>query len=1273
MWYNVPHMNDRDSSQSKFTPSAADLNYPPDLPICEYRDEILSAIRRSQVVVVCGDTGSGKTTQLPKMAMELGLGANGRRIACTQPRRLAAVTVAERVAGELHTEVGGIVGYQHRFGRRVSDDTRVKFMTDGVLLAETRSDPLLRAYDAIIVDEAHERSLNVDFLLGILKRAVSRRKDLKVIVSSATLDIDLFCRFFDDAPRVSVPGRLFPIEIRHMPPPEDEERDLARDVAAAVRTLPRDGDVLVFLPGERDIRETADVLHDLRGDVDDVIPLLASLPAGEQQRAFRPSPRRRIILATNVAETSVTIPGIRFVIDSGLARISRYVHRTQVQRLQIEPTSQASARQRAGRCGRLGPGVCIRLYSEDDFNGREAFTPPEILRSSLAGVILSMFDLHLGDVARFPFINPPRPAMVHEGLRELLELGAIERDKDGAPALSQIGRRLARIPVEPRLARMLVAASENAVLPRVIPVVAALSCDDPRRRPSDDREREKAAQAHAQFRVRDSDFIGTLKLWRWWLDKTDGLSQSKARRLAKETYLSYPRMREWRDLVRQLTQLAVRLGLDAKGDTGDDACFHRALLTGLLGRIGRYDPEERNYRGAHGIRFAIHPGSALAKARRRKPQTPQDRGKPAAGKTKDAAAEWIVAGELVDTTRLFARNAAAIDPEWIEAVAGAICRHHVHSPEWDPQSGFVRATEQVTLYGLVVVPARRCDFSRFNPTWARDIFIRRGLVDGEFPQPPAPVRENNGLLNALRRMADKARRPELFDAERLADHFRNAVPDDVCSATALRKWLARATQRELARFRLEKRDWWPADGISGADFPETIRIGDARLSLSYRHSPDNSDEDGITCTVRKSDASALRLWRSDWLVPGALPEKLLWMLSVLPNSIKRVLQPLSDAVSGLMLHLKPGTESLADAVRRVVYSEWGFRIPPDAWDRIAEPAHFRVRYRIRDDATGRVLATSRDLSEALRAAGVEETRADAVSMAMPSDGGKHVAWDFGTLDETAAHGMAGWDVERHPALHDEGDAVSVRLYASAATAAAAHELGVTRLCVLAMGRNARIPFRQRGMSVATAFYLKTMGYPGERIADDVLFAAAREAYVSNRPPVRDAETFARRLDELRGEFNSTQNALAKLVADSLKTVAELSERAEDGGRYAPDTVESVQTQTAWLFFPGFIRFVPFARLMDYPRYLKALSIRLDRAQSNPGGDIAKEIRFAPYWNRYAEVATAKEKPRMNAKALSEYRWMLEEYRISVFAPEVKTAFSVSTKRLDEKWLEAEEV
>ena len=597
-----------------------DFNYPSELPICEHRERILSLMKENQVVIVCGDTGSGKTTQLPKMAMELGRGANGRRIACTQPRRLAAVTVAERVAAELKSQVGDIVGYQHRFARRVSDATRVKFMTDGVLLAETRSDPLLRAYDTIIVDEAHERSLNVDFLLGILKRILPRRRDLKVIVSSATLDTEKFSAYFD-APALVVPGRLFPIDVQYREPPDGEEIDLPRDISSAIRTLPPDGDILVFLPGERDIRETADHLRRSPfHNGDDVIPLLASLPAAEQQRAFRPSPKRRVILATNVAETSVTIPGIRAVIDSGLARISRYVHRTQVQRLQIEPISQASARQRAGRCGRVGPGICIRLYSESDFNSRDAYTPPEVLRSSLAGVILTMLDLRLGDIEHFPFLDPPRPAMVREGLKELLELGAIQRvggrspgDPERGIGMTAIGRKLARIPIQPRLARILLAASEFATLPSAIPVVAAMSCDDPRRRPVD--EKEKADQAHAPFRVPGSDFLGTLKLWKWWDEQSNSLSQTQLRKLAPKTYLSYPKMREWRDLVRQLTDLSKRLGLDVESDNGGPDSLHRALLAGLLARIGHLDPEMHDYRGAHALRFALHPSSVLMKKR----------------------------------------------------------------------------------------------------------------------------------------------------------------------------------------------------------------------------------------------------------------------------------------------------------------------------------------------------------------------------------------------------------------------------------------------------------------------------------------------------------------------------------------------------------------------------------------------------------------------------------------------------------------------------------
>ncbi len=1303
---------------------APDFNYPAELPVSSHRDEILAALARHPVVIVCGDTGSGKTTQLPKMALEHLLAAASARpvgpaarlrVACTQPRRLAAVTMAARVAHELKSPVGGLVGYQHRFGRRLSRDTRIKFMTDGVLLAETRTDPLLRAYDVVIVDEAHERSLNVDFLLGILTRILARRRDLKVVVSSATLDVVRFSEYFNKAPVISVPGRLFPIDIRYRPPREDDERDLPRDVAAAVATLPPRDDVLVFLPGERDIRETADALARLRG-CDEIIPLLASLPAAEQQRAFRLSDRRRIILATNVAETSVTIPGIRCVIDSGLARISRYVHRTQVQRLQIEPISQASARQRAGRCGRLGPGICIRLYSEDDFNARDPYTPPEILRASLAGVILTLLDLRLGDVERFPFLDPPRPVLLHEGLRELLELNAIahrprnvESGKlkvEGSAAetrvvLTDIGRKLARIPLEPRLARMLLAAADNAILPTALPIVAALACDDPRRRPVD--AREKAAQAHAPFRVPGSDFLSTRKLWLWWQSQTAGLSQAKARALAKKTYLSYPKMREWRDLVNQLTDLATRLGLsfaetvlparknapkgtipqnrpDGELDPDASARLHRALLTGLLGRIGLYDPEARNYRGAHGLRFYLHPSSVLMKKAKAPDAAPTDvvnaHAKPKAPAAKPSCPPWVMAGELVDTARLFARNAAVLDPTWIEPVAGTLAKHTYHSPEWDPQTGFVRATEQVTLYGLVIVPARRCDFSRVNLPLARELFIRHALVLGDFPHPPSEMRPNLRLLDALRRRAEKARRPEFFDVERLVAHFAAVLPPDVASIPALRKWLARGDCRA---FQLRKADWWPHESAGETDFPDAIRIGGVKMSLSYRNTPEDPETDGITCTVRRSDAAALRLWRADWLVPGALPEKLAYLISALPSAQRRVLTPIGDTVSGLLAHLKPGAEPLEDAVRHAILAHWGFHIPADAWAQLKLPPHLRVRFRVRDDATGRVLACSRDLETVLAAAGgtadgtAAAPKRHVIALTPQTIDPQNPAtfWPFGTLPEKTADAEAGWKLEHFPALHDEGPdkGVSLRLYGDAATAELEQAAGLTRLYLLALGERARIPFLRKKLSVGAQLYLKTLNYDSVQISADILAGAVREAYVRNQPPVRDAATFRRRLEENRNTLAAAQFEMGEILGAAYAAAARIDARLDEGG--LPDeTVDAVRTQLAWLLYPGFPKNVPLARLRNYARYLRGAALRLDRARTNPAGDRAKEAKFAPYWVLYTEAVQGKSSVKFAARPLAEFRWMLEEFRISLFAQELHTSEPVSPKRLDAKLAEA---
>ena len=1282
------------------------LNYPPELPVCEHREEILAALRKSRVVIVCGDTGSGKTTQLPKMALESRDEGRGmrdekrthRRIACTQPRRLAAVTMAERVAHELACEVGGRVGYRHRFGRKISSETQIEFMTDGVLLAETRFDPLLRAYDTIIVDEAHERSLNIDFLLGILKRLLARRRDLTVIVSSATLDVERFSAFFDHAPIISVPGRLYPIEIGYRPPPEDEERDLPRDVATAVAELPSKDDILVFLPGERDIRETADYLSDVRGGFDDVIPLLASLPASEQRRAFQSSARRRIILATNVAETSVTIPGIRAVVDSGLARISRYVHRTQVQRLQIEPISQASARQRTGRCGRLGPGTCLRLYSEEDFNARDAYTPPEVLRSSLAGVILTMLDLGLGDISEFPFIDPPKPTMVREGLKELLELGAITHGGAGRETedgrreiqLTAIGKKLAKIPVEPRLARMLIAASDNAVLPSVIPLVAAMACDDPRRRPID--EKEKADQAHAQFRVLGSDFLGTLKLWQWWEAETKDLSQSKARKLCKATYLSYPKMREWRDLSRQLEGLCKRLGLSLSQPSQPSqlsqhlnfsALLHMSLLSGLLGRIGKYDEEERDYRGAHGLRFAIHPGSVLAKQLKKvKGQRSEVKDSRDAEQSSRGAAfpAWIVAGELVDTARLFARDAAVIDVRWIEPVAGPICKHSYHSPEWDPRFGFVRATEQVTLYGLVIVPARRCDYSRIDPAVARAVFIRRGLVDGEFPKAPPEVRANQQLLDALRRRAERSRRPDIFDADRLFAHFDKVVPPDVCSADALRKWLRRpdlsaAARADRSAFLLKKADWWPDETAGDRDFPDCLRIAGKTLALTYRHAPDDPENDGVTCTVRASDVAVLKLWRPDWLVPGLLPEKLSWMLGTLPSALRRILTPLNESVEILLPLLKPGSTSLEAAVRAAVQERWAIRIPENAWNWSKLPLHLQMRFRIRDDKTGKTLASSRDLAEVL-----------ATALPSPASQSSHATqpaqtsqtWAFGTIPEKSVDRNSGWDTVSYPALRDTGDGVVLKLFPDPNQAADAHATAVTRLFVLALAKTTTVPFRRSRIGLDAALYLKDIDYADERIANDLLAGAVRETLVRNRPAVRTREEFDNRLNEDRSAIIRNQAEMTSILVDSAATAAKINRLLEDD-RVPEETADSISTQLAWLLFRGFPRTVPLATLRHYKRYLKGAQLRLERARLSPSSDQKKEALFVPHWQRYREAirlstsqtsrTSQTSQTSFNASALNDYRWMLEEYRVSLFAQELHTPESVSPKRLDAKWSE----
>ena len=1231
------------------------ISYPEELPVSAFRDALVASFSENPVTVVCGDTGSGKTTQLPKMLIEAGCAPEGKRVACTQPRRIAAVSVAERVAAELKSECGGLAGYRHRFADKTSPRTKIEFMTDGILLAETRSDPLLGRYGAIIVDEAHERSLNIDFLLGILKRILAKRRDLKVVVSSATMDSGRFSAFFGGAPVVAVPGRTYPVETVWMPPADGEAADLPREIAAALRAIPPAHDTLVFLPGERDIRETADALgRDPDFRKDDILPLIASLPAGELAKAFRLSPRRRIILATNVAETSVTIPGVRAVVDSGLARIPRYIHRTKVQRLQIERISRASAKQRQGRCGRTGPGVCVRLYSEEDFATRDEYTPPEIQRSSLAGVILTMLDLRLGDIELFPFMDPPKPASVREGLRELLELDAIRHDpQTGEIALTPSGRRLAAIPVEPRLAKMLLAASSLATLPSALPVVAAMSCDDPRRRPID--EREKADAAHAQFKAEGSDFLGDLKLWKWWEEKSAELSQTQLRRLAEKTYLSFQKMREWRDITRQLKDLAVRLGLDAKSDNGGTDALHKALLSGLLGRIGKLDPETREYRGSHGTRFAIHPGSVLAKRAKK-------------GK-EGGAPEWVMAGELVDTSRLFARDAAQIDPEWIERVAGRLCKRSWHDECWDAQAGFARAVERVTLYGLVIVEGRRRDLSRLDPAKSRELFVLHALVLGEMANPPREAAANLRVIREMRDASERARRPELFDADAVAAHFDASVPKEIVSVGALRRWLAAATPEELAKFELRRAEWIRRDAAEDSKFPRFVNVGDAKLRLVYRHCPSSPEDDGVTCVATAENAPALRLWNPDRLVPGMLPEKIGVVLGAMTSAVRRALPPLADAAAILAPAVAEGGGTFSEALCRAVAERFGVRIKEEAVEAARLPPHLKMRYEIRDAKTGRTIAASRNLDEVLSQAGADGPAAKASGA-----GGRRAVWDFpdGFFGEQAAGPGAG-NTLRVPvrrALRDCGDAVEACVFADAAEARAVHVYGVARLMAIAIApKRAAPPRRFRSIPFDAALHMKTIGYTEERLDDDLTIAAIVEAALRDLPEVLVRRDFDARLRERRGAIAAAKAELERIFASAMRDLASCSARVRECA-LAPDVAGDIAVQTAWLVHPGFMRAVPLRRLEQYGRYFKAISVRIDRARTNLAGDRSKAARFAPCWTRYRELAADRSAKVADRAALAEYRWMLEEYRISLFAQEIRTAAPVSPNRLDALWRKA---
>jgi ATP-dependent helicase HrpA len=1234
------------------------VRYPDELPVSRRRDDIAAAIRDHQVVVVAGETGSGKTTQLPKICLELGRGVRGT-IGHTQPRRLAARAVADRVAEELHIPLGEAVGYKVRFTDRSSDDTLVKVMTDGILLAEIQRDRLLTAYDTVIVDEAHERSLTIDFLLGYLKEILPRRPDLKVVVTSATIDTERFAQHFGGAPVVEVTGRTYPVEVRYRPvvdpdAPDDEERDQTQAVLDALDELAAEGpgDVLVFLSGEREIRDTAEAVRRhvafWREEVE-VLPLYARLSATEQHRVFSAHPGRRVVLATNVAETSLTVPGIRYVVDPGTARVSRYSQRLRVQRLPIEKVSRASADQRKGRCGRVADGICVRLYSEEDFLARPEFTDPEVLRTNLASVILAMTSLGLGRIEAFPFVEPPDRRQIRDGVQLLEELGALEPPTAGegrARTLTTLGRRLAQLPVDPRLGRMVLEAEKHGCVREVMVVAAALSIQDPRERPVE--KRQAADERHRRFADEQSDFMAYWNLWSYLQDRQRELSGNAFRRLCRTEFLHYLRVREWQDVFGQLRQVGRTLGI-SPGDPVVDAdarrdAVHRSLLAGLLSHLGLWEPEKREYVGARGARFAPWPGSALA----RKPP------------------RWVMAGELVETSRLWGRDLARIDPDWVEPIAGHLVKRSWSEPHWSSKRGAVMAYEKVTLYGVPVVPNRRVTYGRIDPELCRELFIRHALVQREWRTHHAFFAANRDLLDEVEELEHRTRRRDiLVDDETLFAFYDERVPEQVVSARHFDAWwkTARREQPDLLDFERAMLVRDEAGQVSATDYPDEWAQGDLRLPLSYQFEP-GTEADGVTVHVPLAVLNRLADTGFDWQVPGLRADLVTSLLRTLPKPLRRNFVPAPDSAAAALAALpsEPTADRLADAVGRVLRERTGVDVPPGAWAPERVPDHFRMTFRV-TDGDGRPVGEGKDLA-ALRhdlAPRVART-VSAAAEAVETDGLRD--WTLGALPETFETVRDGHRVAGFPALVDAGDSVSVRVVGSAAASDQATWAGTRRL--LALSLPSPLTPVVTGLEPRTKLALGHSPYEGgvPALLDDCVLAALDALLERNGGPVRDREGWLRLRDAVRADLVDTTRQVVLEVSGALELAHDARDRVAGTGSLALlPAVTDVRTQLDELVGPGFVAATGAARLPDLRRYLRAVLLRLDTLPARPERDRERMARVHAVRAEHDRVLAALPEGRRRDADVAAARWLVEELRVSLFAQQLGTPIPVSEKRV----------
>ncbi|WP_455231974.1 ATP-dependent RNA helicase HrpA [Geopseudomonas aromaticivorans] len=1282
------------------------IRYDDALPIAARRDEIKDAISKHQVVVIAGETGSGKTTQLPKICLEVGRGVHGL-IGHTQPRRLAARSVATRVAEEIGTPLGELVGYQVRFEDHSGEQSLIKLMTDGILLAETQHDRFLEKYDTLIVDEAHERSLNIDFLLGYLKNLLPRRPDLKVIITSATIDLERFSKHFNDAPIIEVSGRTYPVDTWYRPlaAEQDEngeslfddlsvEQGILRsldEIEAHERAVgQRPGDVLVFLPGEREIREAAEVLRKANLRHTEVMPLYARLTPAEQQKIFKPAGGRKIVLATNVAETSLTVPGIRYVIDSGTARISRYSYRSKVQRLPIEAVSQASANQRKGRCGRVEPGICIRLYAEEDFLARPEFTDPEILRTNLAAVILQMLHLRLGDIEDFPFIEPPDGKAISDGFNLLQELSAVNRENQ----LTPLGRQLARLPIDPRLGRMLLEGAQQGSLAEVLVVVSALSVQDPRERPM---ERQQAAdQAHAQWKNPDSDFAALINLWHGFEAMRQELGANALRNWCRKNFLNYLRLREWRDAHRQLlltcrdlklplNQLEAPEASESRGGNGaalstastpqkgrgeldqrarqavaaqderqqnaqtlkNYAAVHKAILAGLLSQVGQ-KTEEGDYLGARQRRFWLHPSSVIG---RKRPQ-------------------WVMAAELVETTKLFARMVAKIEPDWIEPLAPHLVKKNHLEPHWEKKRGQVVAYEQITLYGLIIVARRPVHYGPIDPPAARELFIREGLVRGEINSRAKCLSSNQQLLELFDELEAKARRRDILaDEETLYAFYDARLPADIYQTASFETWYKRESAKNPQLLIMREEDVLAreASEITAQQYPDSLSIGRLQLPLTYHFEP-NHPRDGVTVRVPAPLLPQLPAERLDWLVPGLLETKCVALVRNLPKALRKNFVPVPDFVGAAQAKLAFGEGSLPEALGRELTRMTGARVPEEAWTDAAAQLESHLKMNIEVvDARGKFLGEGRDLAE-LTARFAEASQA---ALALPASQGEAkpvAARDFAAVEQQTQQKIAGLSLTVYPALVEEGGTVKEGRFPTQAEAEFQHRRALQRLLLQQLAEPAKyLRGKLPGLTDLGLLY-RDLGRV-DALVEDILLASLDSCILDGQSPLpRDGAALASLAEQKRGSWAEHAERLAKLTLEILKLWHGLQKRFKGRIDLAMAVaLNDIKAQLAHLVYPGFVRQTPVEWLREYPRYLKAIEQRLDKVGSQLQRDRVWSGELAGYWEQYQARAAKHAQEGKRDPELTLYRWMLEEYRVSLFAQQLGTKMAVSDKRLSKQW------